>query len=103
MLEGQYTEKKNKMETRWDRVKVMEKNKVLRWYWETRGKSEKLGNRDIRRFVLMLLLFNLKKEKEVFFFLVFLNKFYLLVGLRAFYFSNVCWYVAKVLDFSAAN
>lgn len=39
MLEGQYTEKKNKMETRWDRVKIMEKNKVLRWYWETRGKK----------------------------------------------------------------
>lgn len=39
MLEGQYTEKKNKMETRWDRVKVMEKNKVLRWYWETRGEK----------------------------------------------------------------
>ena len=43
MLEGQYTEKKNKMETRWDRVKVMEKNKVLRWYWETRGKKGEIG------------------------------------------------------------
>lgn len=24
---------------RWDRVKVMEKNQVLRWYWETRKKK----------------------------------------------------------------
>ena len=48
----------------------------------------------------MSLLFNLKKK---FFFVVVLNKFYLLVGLGFSYFSNVCWYVAKVLDFSAAN
>ena len=58
---------------------------------------------DIRRFILMLLVFNLKTERSFVFFLVFLNKFYLLVALGFSYFSNVCWYVAKLLDFSAAN
>lgn len=68
MLDGQQEREEKQDRNRWDRVKVMEKNQVLRWYWETREKSEKLGNRDIRRFILMLLVFNLKTERSLGFF-----------------------------------
>lgn len=72
-LNARWTTKREEKQdrNRWDRVKVMEKNQVLRWYWEIRKKSEKLGNRDIRRFILMLLVFNLKTERSLGFFFSF--------------------------------
>lgn len=76
-LNARWTTKRENKASRWKWGEGHgEESKMLRWYWEIRKKSEKLGNRDIRRFILMLLVFN-PSEREVWGFLVFKNRIFI--------------------------